>query len=489
MWKITEVIVKLAVLLFLCATDAHGKYRRKRYLPTAQLWRLLAEVDALQGQQDGDTLRWYPDSYDYGALADRDMDKRVFDSLGGYEVHGFNKRNGDSSSGTHHGAHRMKRFLDTLGGFQVHGWKKRSLGSLGGFQVHGWKRSSLDGWKGDDAKRSLSSLGNFQVHDWQKRSVEHNNNRLRRDAEQLGSESVGKTAAEKSEGSHVQKRSLSSLGGFQVHGWKRADDDNIAKRPLSSLGNFQVHGWKRDDDADKRSWGYGPMNIPGKRGLSSLGDFQLHGYKRGLSSLGDFHLHGAKRGLSSLGGFNVHGYKRGLSSLGGFNVHGYKRGLSSLGGFNVHGYKRGLSSLGGFNVHGYKRGLSSLGGFNVHGYKRDGDDDKRALSSLGDFQIHGYKRGLSSLGDFNLHGYNKRGLSTLGGFQVHGWKRDSGDADKTTFDDEEDSETSDFVETTESIPVGKEQSNEPKNNEIIKVVPLEVSGGGEMGDKVKSMQQ
>ncbi|CAL1541007.1 unnamed protein product [Lymnaea stagnalis] len=329
--------------------------------------------------------------------------KRFFDTLGGYEVHGFKKRSvGDSDfsrlvdsqalesllqadeAGFRHAVNTRsdvpewdwegaipggetkedKRALDSLGGFQVHGWK-RALDSLGGFNVHGWKRAldSLGGFNVHGWKRALDSLGGFNVQGWKRgrrhESYEDEPQNNYEEFDQLGFARRAKRALDSTENSDKQnkteKRALDSLGGFNVHGWKRDDD----KRALDSLGGFNVHGWKRDDD---------------KRALDSLGGFNVHGWKRDDD----------KRALDSLGGFNVHGWKRdddkrALDSLGGFNVHGWKRdddkrALDSLGGFNVHGWKRDDD----------KRALDSLGGFNVHGWKRD--DDKRGVRFFGWFQ-------------------------------------------------------------------------------------------------------
>ncbi|CAL1541009.1 unnamed protein product [Lymnaea stagnalis] len=71
-----------------------------------------------------------------------------------------------------------QRFFDTLWGFEVHGFKKRSVGDsdfsrLVGFNVPGWKRDddkrALDSHrrkKGRKRKGYLDSLGGFNVHGW-----------------------------------------------------------------------------------------------------------------------------------------------------------------------------------------------------------------------------------------------------------------------------------------------------------------------------------
>ncbi|RUS82968.1 hypothetical protein EGW08_009253 [Elysia chlorotica] len=405
--------------------------------------------------------------------------KRPFDSLGGTEVQNF-KRSGSAVFGPKFEYNYLQHRYDAdpeepfdafssqddpterLYKATSQSRRKRILDSLGMFQVHGWKRSAAHAPGLGISRDQLGSL---------------------LDARGGGDSADLTSSSDMVSSGAARKRALDSLGGFQVHGWKKSapltpSDGWIplhrARRstgkdgskpsgksaevipaeessPEESKEEVQQQTDSQDNSAAMMNEGEKFEDPLQKRALDSLGGFNVHGMKRALDSLGGFNVHGMKRALDSLGGFNVHGMKRALDSLGGFNVHGMKRALDSLGGFNVHGMKRdesdlidekrALDSLGGFNVHGMKRALDSLGGFNVHGMKRDGsnlDDEKRALDSLGGFNVHGMKRddsdldsekrALDSLGGFNVHGM-KRAIDSLGGFNVHGMKRDGSNLD------------------------------------------------------------
>jgi len=436
--KSCRTCVALMCLVFYLSVVS-CKVRTKRYVPEDDVWQVISDLGDLERLQQKDkrtltsslnpgflwssTARWFPESYDYGALADKDLDKRVFDNLGGYEIHSYRKRDSQTPRDNkfdgirkalrNQQSPRLKRLLDTLGGFQVHGWKKRSLDSLGGYQVHGWK------------KRALDSLGGFQVHGWKKRSVNYPDFdtleiRNKRDAENTNEIDVEERKDK--QGKSVNKRTLDDLGSFQIHGWKRSDTSdetnsggNFDKKSLENLGSFQIHGWKKSegfrpkihDDIDQ-------TRGADKKSLENLGSFQIHGWKRGLDDLGGFQVHGWKRAMDSLGGFNVHGWKR--------SEEDPKRSLENLGNFQVHGWKRSDEELQDPDVTADKKSLDSLGSFQVHGWKRD---DGSIDENYDSFKETNDKRLLDSLGSFQVHGY-KRGLDHLGGFQVHGWKRSKG---------------------------------------------------------------
>nr|ARS01364.1 feeding circuit activating peptide 1 [Deroceras reticulatum] len=196
---------------------------------------------------------------------------------------------------------------------------------------------------------------------------------------------------------------------FEVHYLKPL----IHKRALDSLGGFQVHGWKRE---------------AGKRSLSSLGGFQVHGWKRRQNEV-------AKKSLDSLGGFQVHGWKKravdAVDKLHMSKIESTASRITKSGGI-LSGVAEGkMAKLQESVDIDQSNGASGAVGKLVENKLVDGSTfgvNDSNLDRNSDYQYFG-KRALDSLGDFQVHGWKrdegKRALDSLGDFQVHGWKRDA----------------------------------------------------------------
>ncbi|GFO16170.1 feeding circuit activating peptides [Plakobranchus ocellatus] len=268
------------------------------------------------------------------------------------------------------------------------------------------------GWLG---KRAFDSLGGYDVHSF-KRSAPLLQNAQDIEQAELGVEDGMMGSILSMERQGRQKRILDSLGMFQVHGWKRSP------RPV---GRHRV----------RAQLSHGPSWIvSSEKSMAPVGDFELpymgtdvengqRSLRRRRRSVADEDKATKPPGTLVMGSSEQKDDHLNESVLLDAphkaeldNFLANKRFLDRLGGAQVHGWKRALDSLGGHQIHGWKRALDSLGGFQLHGAKRNMDisegNNKRGLDSLGGFQIHGMKR----QGE-------KRALDSLGSFQVHGLKR------------------------------------------------------------------